>query len=174
MKFEYELTKEDLIDFNLFHIMYAKSTRRSAFIQRYILSLLLIVFPIFLSQWSIIQFEYGLTVFMLFYLYWVVFYPRRLKRIVTKRISKMYNDGGNSVIGTHTLEISEEDIVDRSKHTEVKTQFKAIEDIVENKEHIYIYVNANSAHIIPTRIFVNEAEKIDFLAFTQQRVSISS
>ncbi|GAB6156670.1 hypothetical protein JCM17380_54240 [Desulfosporosinus burensis] len=66
MKFQYELTKEDLIDFNLFHIMYAKSTRRSAFIQRYILSLLLIVFPIFLSQWSIIRFEYGLAVFVFF------------------------------------------------------------------------------------------------------------
>ncbi|WP_459931612.1 YcxB family protein [Desulfosporosinus burensis] len=90
---------------------------------------------------------------------------------MTKRISKMLNDGGkNSVIGTHNLAISEDGIVDRSKHTEAKTQFKAIDTIVENKEHIYIYVNANSAHIIPIRIFVNEAEKNDFLAFLQQRI----
>ncbi len=171
MKFEYELTKEDLIDFNLFHIMYAKSTRRSAYIQRYILSLLLIVIPIFLGQWSIVRFEYGLAIFLAFYVYWVVFYPRRLRKIVSKRITKLLNDGEkNIVIGAHSLSISEEGIVDQSKHTKAKTRFKEIEDILENNAHIYIYVSENSAHIIPLRIFLNEAEKHDFLALIQQKI----
>ncbi len=70
------------------------------------------------------------------------------------------NEGKNSVVGTHNLEISEEGIIDKSEHTEVKTQFNAI---VQDKEHIYIYACTNSAHIIPIRIFVNEAEKDEFL-----------
>ena len=172
MKFEYELTKQDLIDFNLFHIMYAKSTRRSAFIQRYIFSLSFIVFPIFLRQFSIIPFEYSLAVFVLFYLYWVMFYPKRLRKIVSKRISNMLNQGGkNSVTGTHNLTISEDGIVDKSEHAEASTQFKAIDNIVEDKEHIYIYASTNSAHIIPARIFVNDAEKNNFLVFLKQRMS---
>lgn len=163
MKFEYELTKQDLIEFNLFHITYVKSTRRSLFLQRYILPLAFIVFPIFLRQFAIVPFEYGLAVFVFFYLYWVTFYLRRLKKFVSKRISKMLLEGGNSVIGSHNLEISEEGIVDKSEQTEAKTQFKAIENIMISKKHIFIYVNTNSAHIIPTRIFVNEAEKDEFL-----------
>ena len=76
----------------------------------------------------------------------------------------------HSVVGTHNLAISENEIVDNSEHSEAKTQFNAVENIVEDKEHIFIYVNADSAHIIPTRIFENNDKKKEFLAFLNQKV----
>jgi len=171
MNFEYELNKQDLIDFNLFHITYSKLTRRSYFIQRYILSLSFLVLPFLLRQFTNMSLGYWLVVFILLYLYWVVFYPKRLKKIVSRKISKMLAEGKNkSVVGTHNLVISENGIVDRSEHSEAKTQFSAIENIVEDKEHIFIYVNANSAHIIPIRIFENEDQKKELLTFLRQKV----
>lgn len=171
MNFEYELNKQDLIDFNLFHITYSKSTRRSYFLQRYILSISFLVLPFFLRQFTNISLGYWLAVFILLYLYWVAAYPKRLKKIVTRKISKMHAEGkNNSVVGAHNLAISENGIVDRSENSEAKTEFSAIENIVEDKEHIFVYVNANSAHIIPTRIFKDEDQKKEFLTFLRQKV----
>lgn len=76
----------------------------------------------------------------------------------------------NSVVGTHNLAISEHEIVDRSEHTEARTHFSGIENIVEDKEHIFIYVNANSAHIIPLRIFENEEQKNKLLTSLRQKL----
>lgn len=171
MKFEYELNKQDLIDFNLFHITYSKLTRRSFFLQRYILSLSFLILPFILKNFTNMPLGYWLVIFILLYLYWVAFYPKRLKKIVSRRISKMLAEGKNkSVVGAHNLTISEDGIVDRSEHSEAKTQFGAIENILEDKEHIFIYVSADTAHIIPTRIFENEAQKNEFLGFLRQRV----
>jgi len=171
VNFKYDLNKQDLIDFNMFHITYSKLTRRSYFIQRYILSLSFLFLPFLLRQFTNMPIGYWLAVFILLYLYWVAFYPRRLKKIVSRRISKMLAEGkNNSVVGTHNLAISENGIVDRSETSEAKTQFGSIADIVEDKEHIFIYVNKDSAHIIPIRIFENEDQKKEFLAFLNQKV----
>jgi len=171
MNFEYQLNKEDLIDFNVFHITYSKSARRSLFLQRYILSLSFLVLPFFLRQFTNIPLVYWLAVFILLYVYWVAFYPKRLNKLVSKKISKMLAEGkNNSVVGAHNLTISEDGIVDRSEQTEAKTQYSTIENIVEDKKHIFIYVSANSAHIIPITIFENVDQKNEFLAFLRQRI----
>lgn len=171
MNFEYKLDEQDLIDFNLFHITYSKLTRRSYFIQRYILSLSFLVLPFLLRQFTNMPIGYWLAVFILLYLYWVAFYPRRLKKIVSRRISKMLAEGKNSsVVGTHNLAISENGIFDRSETSEAMTQFGSIANIVEDKKHIFIYVNENSAHIIPIRIFENEDQKKELMTFLRQKV----
>jgi len=171
MNFEYELNKQDLIDFNLFHLTYSKLSRRSYFIQRYILSLSFLVLPFLLRQFTNMPLGYLFIVFILLCLYWVVFYPKRIKKIVSRKISKMVDEGkNNSVVGTHKLTLSQNGIVDKSEHSEAKTEFIAIENIVEDKEHIFIYVSSNSAHIIPIRIFENDAQKKEFLAVLGQKV----
>ena len=171
MNFVYELNKQDIIDFNLFHITYSKLSRRSYFLQRYIFSLSFLVLPFLLRQFTNMPLGYWLVVFICLYLFWVTFYPKRLKRIVSRRISKLLAEGkNNSVVGGHNLAITDDGIVDRSEHSEAKTQFSAIESIVEDKEHIFIYVSANSAHIIPSRIFENEDRKAEFLTFLRQKM----
>ncbi|WP_242865763.1 YcxB family protein [Desulfosporosinus sp. HMP52] len=82
----------------------------------------------------------------------------------------MLEQGKNqSVIGRHDLTLSNTGIVDLSENSEAKTQYNEIHDIVEDKEHIYVYVNANSAHIIPNRIFENLDKKNEILALLKQK-----
>ncbi|SDI09238.1 YcxB-like protein [Desulfosporosinus hippei DSM 8344] len=170
MNLKYELNKQDLIDFNIFHITYSKLSKRSFFLQRYILSLSFLILPFILRNFSTIPFEYWLTVCILLYLYWVAFFPKRIRKIVTRKISRMLEQGKNqSVIGRHDLTLSNTGIVDLSENSEAKTQYTEIHDIVEDKEHIYIYVNANSAHIIPNRIFENLDKKNEVLALLKQK-----
>lgn len=172
MNYKYELNKQDLIDFNIFHITYSKLARRSLFVQRYILSLSFLVFPFILQNLTTLPLGYLLTIFILLYVYWVASYRKRLNKMVSKKISKMLTEGKNqSVVGTHNLEISEDEIVDRSEQSEAKTPFSDVENILEDKDHIFIYVNANSAHIIPRRIFENNEKKNEFLTLLRDKVS---
>ena len=171
MNFKYELTKQDFIDFNLFHILYAKSTRQSYFIRRYIFSLSFLTLPFLLAQFTDVRVEYWLAIFILYYIYWVVFYPKRIKNMVSRKISKMVDRGKtDNVLGSHSLTVSQDSIIDKSEQTEVKTQVSAIHNIVEDKEHIFIYVNEDSAHIIPIKTFLNKTQKQEFQEFLRQRV----
>ncbi|EHQ90359.1 YcxB family protein [Desulfosporosinus youngiae] len=170
MNFEYKLNEQDLVDFNLFHITYSKLSRRSYFIQRYVLSLSFLVLPFLLRRFTNLPLGYWFVVFILLYVYWVAVYPKRLKKIVSRKISKMLAGGkNNSVVGTHSLAISGSEIIDKSEYSEARTQFSDIENIVEDKEHIFVYVNSNSAHIIPLRIFENENQKQEFLTLLRQK-----
>lgn len=171
MNFKYELNKQDLIEFNIFHITYSKLARRSFFLQRYIFSLSFLILPFIIRNFTNMPLGYWLVVFILLYIYWVAFYPKRIRKIVSRKITKMLAEGKNhSVVGTHNLAISETEIVDNSEHSEARTPFNAVENIVEDKEHIFIYVNADSAHIIPTRIFENHDKKKEFLALLNKKV----
>ncbi|AET69039.1 hypothetical protein Desor_3557 [Desulfosporosinus orientis DSM 765] len=170
MNFNYELNKQDLIDFNMFHITYSKLTRRTFFLQRYIISLSFLILPFFLKEFTSIPFVYWIFIFGLLYVYWVVYFPKRLEKIVTKKITAMLAGGKNqSVVGAHDLSVSEEGIVDKSAQSEVRTPFNGIEDIVEDKNHIFVYVSSNSAHIIPYRIFADEGQKSELLGFLKEK-----
>lgn len=172
MNYRYELNAQDLIDFNIFHITYSKLARRSFFVQRYILSLSFLILPFILRNFTTMPLEYLMVIFFLLYIYWVAFYPKRIKKIVSRKITKVLAEGKNhSVVGTHNLTITEEEIVDISEHSEARTPFQSVENIVEDKGHIFIYVNANSAHIIPIRMFESNEQKNELLAFLRKKVS---
>lgn len=170
MNFSYELNKQDLIDFNMFHITYAKLTRRTFFLQRYIISLSFLLLPFFLKEFTSIPLVYWLFIFGLLYVYWVVNFPKRLEKIVTKKITAMLAGGKNqSVVGSHDLSVSEAGIIDKSEQSEARTPFEEVQDIVEDKRHIFIYVSSNSAHIIPYRIFADEGQKSGFLKLLREK-----
>lgn len=167
MNFEYSLTKQDYIDFNLFHMTYSDSMRRSISIQRFILPIgIIIILPFLLASLTRIPLWYWLIVCVCMSLFWIASYPKYLGRSVSKRISKMLNEGeneGKGILGKHSFSLSEDGIVDTSEHSELRTKLNAIENVVESKDHIFIYISAISAFIIPTRIFAGEDHKEEFL-----------
>lgn len=164
MTFEYQLTKQDYIDFNIFHLTFSKSIRRSIFFQRYIFSIVFLVLPFLLTQVTTMPLWYWFTVFMITYIIWIAFYPKHIKRTVVRRISKMLDEGKNKgLLGKHTFSFAEDGIVDITEESESKTKLSAIENIVESKEHIFIYIGAVAAFIIPLRIFKDEIQKVNFL-----------
>lgn len=166
MDFEYILSKQDYIDFNVFHISYSDSMRRSVFIQRYIPPIGFLILPFILILVTTIPLWYWLTVFVFTSILWIAFYQKYIERSISKRISKMLDEGeneGKGILGKHKFSFSKEGIVDICEHSELKTKLNAIENIVEAKEHIFIYISPVSAFIIPNRVFESGAHKRDFL-----------
>lgn len=166
MNFDYTLTKQDYIDFNIFHMTYSDSMRRSIFVQRFILPIGFASLPFLLASFTMIPSWYWLIVCVSMSLIWIAFYPKYLKQSVSKRISKMLNEGeneGKGILGKHSFSLSEDGIVDISEHSELRTKLSAIENAVESKDHVFIYISAVSAFIIPNGVFESEAHKQDLL-----------
>lgn len=161
MTINYELTKQDYIDFNMHHIATSPTMKRALFIQRFILPILFLVLPIFLIQITDIPLWYWFSVLGTASVLWIVLYPKSVNRSVAKRISKMISEGSaTGIVGTHCLSLTEQGIVDKTEYSE--TRYHVIERIEESEKHIFIYVSAVMAYIIPKRVFPTSDEADEF------------
>ncbi|MCB2353945.1 YcxB family protein [Clostridium estertheticum] len=162
MNLEYQITKQDYIDFNIYHMTHSVTMKRSLFIQRFIFPIIFLISPIFLIKITDIPLWYWFSVCIISSVLWIVFYPKFLKRSVEKRISKLLEEGKTTgILGEHNFSFTEEGVVDKTEFSE--TKYNLIEKVVESEAHIFIYVSAVMAYIIPIRIFGSVDEKSEFL-----------
>ncbi|NMA96108.1 MAG: YcxB family protein [Clostridiales bacterium] len=171
MEIKYQLTKDDYIDFNLYHMEHSASFKRSIFIQRYIVSLIFLIMPFALKSSTDIPFWYWLTICSIVYLVWVIFYNRYMRWNTARRLSKMVDEGKNKdMLGERSLKVFEEGIMQTNELNESKVAWKSIERIAESKSHIFIYTSAVSSYIVPLRAFDDKEQKEEFLRILKTHV----
>lgn len=171
MEITYQLTKEDCIAFNVHHMGYSPTLKRALFIQRYIASLVFLILPFILKGSSDIPFPYWLSVFVIVYIAWVVFYNRYMEWNITRKISKMVDEGKNSnMLGERTLKLVEDGMIQSSSLSESKTTWDAIVDVIETGEHIFIYTSSLAGYVIPVEVFDTVAEKDEFLNIVRAHI----
>ena len=163
MELEYELTLDDYVTFNKYHIRHSPSCRRSYrwnLVVLIALGLLLIVLygaffgtPVGTVLSCIIYVPLG-------WLLWRLSY----RVTVARRLQRALREGENrDLAGTHVLVIHDEGITTTGQMGETKLKWAVVEKTVEDKEHVYIYVSAVSALVIPKRAFQDEQHMRAFL-----------
>jgi hypothetical protein len=160
MVIEYEITKEDLAAFNLYH-QFQSPTARRHYVRAWI-------FPaaawliLCTGIWYLADRERGrpfrtfldlLPLFSGVPLY-LLYFPWAYRRKVRKIIAGMVNEGENrGVLGRHQVRISPEGIRESGELSEASTAWRAIERVVRDGEYAFIYTNALAAIIVPRRAF---------------------
>lgn len=77
----------------------------------------------------------------------------------------MLDEGKNAdMLGNQSLTLTEDGIVNVSNFSESKTNWGTVENVVETKEHIFIYISAVMAYIIPIRAFQSINQKNEFIS----------
>ncbi len=163
MKIRYELTEDDYIQFNLYHMQNSPSQKKTFMISRYLLPLLLAI-PIYLFGTLVFKQPslFWIIIAVLYTVIWMVTFPKLFKRNVTKAMKKMAQEGDNSnFYGLKTLEIEDDKIIATDDTTTSIVLKSAIKDIKVYDDMVLLYESAISAHIIPTRSLSNE--KVDQL-----------
>jgi hypothetical protein len=164
MKVEFELTKQDYINFNLYHIAHSDIVKRSIVKQRYYAVIIYCVIPFILVRFTEAPLWYWLLIFLVFGTIWVALYPLYLKWHVAKSISKMFDEGKNvGILGKRCIFLTDVGVEEIGDSDESKTHWNLIESIGETEKYIYIYNSAVSAYIIPTRAFRSVVEKEEFV-----------
>ena len=175
MTAEFEITKEDLNAFNLYHHRQSPTARR-----QYLRSWFVPAF-IWLAActciWHLADRERGtpLRTFLnllplfsgvpIYLLYFPWAYHRTLRTIVDGMVTEGQNRG---IFSRHRVTISPESITDSSEHSQTSTVWRGVERVVTTDEHAYIYVNALAAIIVPRRAFANSSAFEEFVTTARE------
>ena len=156
MKINYNLTEEDYINFNMFHIKNSKTGRRSLNIQRLLTPIFFLAFAFMLSIVSDMPLRPLFTVFLLISIIWILFYPKYFYRLIRKNTKKMIKEGKNDgLLGDRCLTMTAAGFVDKSSNGETKGTWSSITSFKEDNENFYLYNSSVSAYILPKREVTN-------------------
>lgn len=160
MEFKYDLTEEDYIHFNLFHLKNSETANRALTIQRWIGPIIFIISVFVLSKISDLPFLVLFITFLIMSILWIFFYPKYFYNHVIRHVKKMINEGKNSsLLGEHKMTLTEEGIIDITTNGETKVNWSGIETYKEDNDYFYLYNSSVSAYILPKRKIPNEEIK---------------
>jgi len=171
MDIDYTLGPDDITAFNRYHFKASASTQRSYW--RGLLTgvgVALFLFVVFRGWESWISALFP-VVFLLFY---VVAYPISIRRTISGIGKQVAKEGRNAgLLTTHHFSIDEAGLVDRTSVTETRTSWEGVERVVQTDAHIFLYVSATSAHVIPKAAFATPQQAQEFFEFARSHVSPS-
>lgn len=150
MKIRFEVTIEDMIAFNRYHVLNSSSYWPTVILGMTLVSIL----PLSLMLVLILSRRVSLIASLMIGLLvagWAAFtYYRKFPAAIEKSTRRFLKQGNNQgLFGTHELEIEDEWLVERTDVNASRQAWKAIERIVETDEYVFIYLSAVSAHVIP-------------------------
>lgn len=86
MEIKYNLTEDDYINFNMFHIKNSKSAMRSLKGQRFAVPIIYIILPFVFPNALDSTFIFTLVAFLIVSILWVIFYPKYFYKSVNRRL----------------------------------------------------------------------------------------
>lgn len=169
MILKYEVTFDDLLDFNLYHAFNSPTLKKSLTTQRILIPVIYLGFGLlftYIKGYKSIWFF--LPAFTILSVIMVLLYPRRFKKRMKKNIIKLFKEGANTgITGEQTLNISSENIIETNQFKEIKSKWSSIEKVVKSERSILIYNSPVSAIIVPLRIFESTETAEEFIRIVQ-------
>jgi len=179
MQVQFDVTLDDILAFNRYCI------QRSPMYQRAYRTLLISMPLLFVLLAAVMTlaansppwFMWLLVVAML--VAWPVVFPRRYwKSLDEFVINTMKTSPNRSMLGKHTLSLSERGLHSSSEVDESSMSWFGVERIEQDDQCIYLFIGATAAHVIPKRAFANAEQATEFhrtaKAFLEQAQAQSS
>jgi len=152
MEIHSNLTEEDYIHFNLYHIKNSETGKRALALQRFITPLFFIIISYIYSLISDMPFLPLFITFLVTSILWVIFYPKYFYGLIARNARKMIKEGKNEgLIGNHQLKLTEEGLVDTSLNKETKVTWLGITSFQEDDGYFFLYNSSVSSYILPKR-----------------------
>ncbi len=171
MTAEFEITRDDLIAFNLHHHYQSSIGRRQYRLVSWVgpsVALALVSIMVwYFTDWKAASLPRtaldllpvtGLVAFHFFYVRWA--YRRRVRRIITRMVSEGKN---RALFGRHRVALSAEGITEAGELSQSATAWAAVERVSRHENYAFVYTSALSAIIVPRRAFATAAEFEQFV-----------
>jgi YcxB-like protein len=96
---------------------------------------------------------------------WVAWWPSRARRLARKQAAALYPKGPNQMFdGPHVLRIDDGGLVSIAPGAQSRTPFTSIQCVVDTEDHLFVYVGAIQAFVVPRR----RVARGDVRAFAEQ------
>jgi YcxB-like protein len=105
-------------------------------------------------------------------LFWFAIFPRRLEAMQRGFTERTYQAGKNAgLLGPHTVELTDEGVVERTPVRELKVKWEAVEKVASSDEHLFVWTSGFNALVVPRRAFPDEDALKAFAAHAAMRIS---
>jgi hypothetical protein len=103
--------------------------------------------------------------------FWFAIFPRRLESMQRTFTERTYAVGKNAgLLGPHTVELTEEGIVERTPVRELKVKWEAMERVAHSDQHLFLWTSGFNALVLPRRAFESEDALKAFTAHAAMRI----
>ena len=162
MNIEYEITPEDLIQFNLFHMDMDPQAKKAFMIQSSIPSIMLFIFMVYRYYKASFPFVKGLLLFVGLVVIWTFGYRFIFKKILEWKMRKILKvKGKDHNFGKKTMEFHKDYLMETTGGRKKKLFYKDIYRSVETKDYIYIYEAPAVAYTLPKSCLTSE--QVEFI-----------
>ncbi|AOP34905.1 hypothetical protein A0128_14255 [Leptospira tipperaryensis] len=171
MQINYELTLEDIVNFNEYHFRHSKISKRKRMIAKLIIPIWTLFVFLILNYRNLDETPllFNIPIF-LFAIAWFFFFDRlyfwRLRNNVDKMLREKENKG---MIGKQKITLDGDLLVFETLYTSAQFKPGSISEVVETKDYLFLYVSSLSALIVPQGAF-QASEKKEFLEKLQSFV----
>ncbi|MDL4842269.1 YcxB family protein [Aquibacillus rhizosphaerae] len=160
MEINYTLTKDDYINFNLYHAKHSKSIQKTLFYLRVTAPILYLGLAAVFSFITEIPILVTLVPFIVISILWVVFYPRLFYGTIKRNAYKMIKESENdSLLGKHQMKVDEAGIIDKTTNGQTSVNWSGVVNFAEEKDYYFIYIGSINAYIIPKRYLPGQSLK---------------
>lgn len=174
MKFTFDLTEQDYLDFNMFVIKNYKMYQR----QLLVFQIIFTIIPLAERLYFFITKPENLkaNVVMLFVMVilsvlFFKFFPKVFNALTLRRAKALlFKEGKNNILGERTIEFGEDKIYSKTIYTESFTDYKMITKTDFSNTAFYIFTLPAMAIIIPFRVFSSREEKDAFIVFLYSKL----
>ncbi|MDQ2088069.1 YcxB family protein [Herbivorax sp. ANBcel31] len=166
MEIKFEITEEDYIKFNLYHIKNSPSQRKIYNLFKYVTPIIFAILMYFIGTRVYEPLGYyWIILSLIFVVAWFIIYPKEYKKTLIKQTEKLLREDDNSsFFGKKTMLVDENNIKIFSENSSETIHKNGIKRIKVYDDMIIIYLSAITAQIIPTR-YLDDESKTKLISF---------
>ncbi|TGK22813.1 YcxB family protein [Leptospira stimsonii] len=174
MQITYELTLEDIVNFNEYHFRHSEVSKKKRMIAKLIIPIWTLFVFLALNYTNLenideISFLLNIPIFI-FAIAWFFLFDRlyfwRLRNNVDKMLREKENKG---MIGKQKITLSKDQLLFETSFTSAQFKPGSISEVIETRDYFFLYVSSLNALIVPQGSF-QASEKKEFLEKLQSFV----
>lgn len=174
MTAEYELTKDDWSAFNYYHHFHSPTARRQ-YLRGWFGSVIIVLLVCLgISILGSLNSPSPRSIFsvllpFLCAVLCLLWFPWAYRRKVRKIVAGMIGEGRNrTLLGRQRVTISPESIRRSSDFDQTTIRWSAVERVIKDKNHAFVYTSALTSIIIPRRAFADDVGFDEFVMKANQ------
>ena len=169
--FHYQLTEEEYFEYFLHHNYSIPKFRKRLMKEKYLAAALLVVCA-FIAAPTVDRPLIFYIVLGVGFIGWMAVYRKLIEWNMRKTVKTIKESGKAPYANDFHASFEEERLLTWTDDTQVSTNYSAFEKIVTGENALYLYVNANSAFILPHRIFASDEEREALMQFLKQKANV--
>ena len=170
MTIEYNVSEQDYLNFNLFHLNNSKQMKNTKLALKYgtVILCLVLLLVLFWGQIAA-QIAGGVVIII-----WIAVFSKFWDYLAKQTVKKQINEGkANDFIGPQKLTLKDDCIEEVSINSTTTVQYTAVERIEYGYECIFVYVGAIAAYIIPNSAFTDTEQRNKFTSILKEKTGIA-